>query len=601
MKHLFTLIVITFMVIGARAQGVAVPLNTDTYQIMDRLEIRNGNRSPMFHSSLKSYLRGDVLRYALQTDTANLQNLSDLDRADLRYLYRDNNEWLSDMDDPTTLTGERKYIDQKTYVDSSHTFYSVQHVLSEAAKDNPKYERSSPLFKYFYRTPANLFEYNSKYLYVRANPILNVQLMKDSGTDQLLFTNQRGAEIRGAIDSRVYFYTNLVESQSQYQQYVVDRVNDERAFPGGGFYKPYTGVLKVKNGYDYNVSQGYIATSLTRHIGVQFGHGKNFLGNGIRSVILSDFSNNYLYLKFNTRLWKFHYQNLFCELTSEPFNLGSDRLLPKKYLAAHYLSFRPTPNLTFGVYEATVFNRKDKRFELNYLNPVIFYRTVEGLLGSSDNALLGADIKWNFLKRFSFYSQFILDEFSFGNIKAQNGWWANKYGFQAGLKYINVAGIDHLDAQVEFNFVRPFTFTHYDSNSVGSYTHYHQPLAHPLKAGFKEYILNLRYQPIHKLSANLRLMAMKSGEDSLSTNFGYNLNISNQVRAREYNNKVAQGATYNTLLVAFDLSYQIRHNIYIDAHYFYRRKDSVVPSRDALNQYFGAGIRINIAAQKLEF
>ncbi len=593
-------ILILFFSTFSAAQGIGVPLNHDTYHIMDRLEISTGMPTPFF-SAAKMYLRGDVTRYALQLDTS-AEHLTKLDKADLRYIFRDNNEWLADMDDPTTLTGERATISKKVFTDSTKTFYTYETVLSEAAKTNKHFELSQkPLFKYFYRTPGNLFEYNSKALYVRANPILNFQLWKDPNQSQLYFTNQRGVELRGAIDNRVYFYTSLIETQSQFAQYVIDRIDDEKAFPGAGFYKPYTGVLKVKNGYDYNVAQAYISANLTKHIGVQFGHGKNFIGNGIRSLILSDFSNNYLYLKFNTKIWKLHYQNLFCQFNSEPFNLGSDRLLPKKYMAAHYLTFQANKNLSFGVYEATIFNRKDRRFELAYLNPVIFYRTVEGQLGSSDNALLGADAKLNFLNRFQLYGQFMLDEFSFSNIKAQNGWWANKYALQAGLKYINVAGIDHLDAQLEFNWARPFIYTHSDSASLGSYTHYHQPLAHPLKAGFREYVLNIRYQPSEKLSFNARLYSIKSGQDSLGTNLGYNLNVSNAVRTRELNNAVGQGASFNTLLFTLDASYQIRHNMFIDLKYFYRNKDSIVPSLDSKTQYFGGGIRMNIAQHRMEF
>jgi hypothetical protein len=72
-------------------------------------------------------------------------------------------------------------------------------------------------------------------------------------------------------------------------------------------------------------------------------------------------------------------------------------------------------NLTLGIWENVIFDRQDSlendRFEVDYFNPLIFYRAVEHGLNSSDNVLLGMDWKWNFLSRFSFYGQFVLDEF----------------------------------------------------------------------------------------------------------------------------------------------------------------------------------------------
>ena len=111
-------------------------------------------------------------------------------------------------------------------------------------------------------------------------------------------------------------------------------------------------------------------------------------------MLLSDYANNYLYLQLNTRVSIFHLQNTFAELsaTGSRDNVG-DSLLPKKYMAAHYLSLQVSPKLSFGLFESVIFSR-DQGFELQYLNPVIFYRTVERLLDSPDNVLLGLNINY---------------------------------------------------------------------------------------------------------------------------------------------------------------------------------------------------------------
>ncbi|MBK6994384.1 MAG: hypothetical protein IPH31_05470 [Lewinellaceae bacterium] len=108
---------------------------------------------------------------------------------------------------------------------------------------------------------------------------------------------------------------------------------------------------------------------------------------------------------------------------------------------------------------------------------------MEGMIGSPDNVLLGFDGRWNVLRRVQLYGQVLLDELVSSEIFSGSGWWANKWGIQAGVKYVNVFGLDHLDLQVEHNLARPFTYSHYDP--ANSYTHYNQPLAHPFRCQFQ--------------------------------------------------------------------------------------------------------------------
>ena len=263
-------------------------------------------------------------------------------------------------------------------------------------------------------------------------------------------------------------------------------------------------------------------------------------------MLLSDFSNNYLFLKFNTRVWRIHYQNIFAELAATSFvNIQGDNLVPKKYMAAHFLNFEITSNLTFGLFEAIMFSRNNQ-FELHYLNPLVFYRTIEGAIGSPDNVLLGVNGKWNLFNRFQLYGQFILDEFKLDEL-SEDGWWGNKFGIQAGIKAINIFGIDHLDGQVEFNTARPYTFTHRDSSA--RYTHYNQPLTHPLGANFRETVFKLRYQPFHRLVFDGRFIMMNYGTDTNTENWGHNILLSNVTREQDYGNKIGQGVATESVII----------------------------------------------------
>ena len=108
-------------------------------------------------------------------------------------------------------------------------------------------------------------------------------------------------------------------------------------------------------------------------------------------------------------------------------------------------------------------NVSQHHFDFEYLNPVIFLRHIEGTIGSPDNAIAGIDFKANALHKLQFYGQFLLDEFILSQITKNNGYWANKWGLQAGVKYIDAFNVKNLDVQFETNRVRPYTYSHSDS------------------------------------------------------------------------------------------------------------------------------------------
>ncbi|HRI62067.1 MAG TPA: hypothetical protein PK228_20145, partial [Saprospiraceae bacterium] len=228
-------------------------------------------------------------------------------------------------------------------------------------------------------------------------------------------------------------------------------------------------------------------------------------------------------------------------------------------------------------------------------------RTVEGMIGSSDNVLLGFDARWNFLNHFQLYSQFLLDEFLFSSLvdPEEKGWWGNKFSWQAGAKYINAFGLDHFDLQLEYNTVRPYTYSHYDP--YNSYTHYNQPLAHPLLSNFKEVICSAHYQPLPRLSLSARYIHSDAGENTPTENWGANPLISNETRVQDYGNFTGQGVAATLDIVGFDASWMLYHNLYVDFKLLFRNKDSTDDARDLKTNVFGVGFRMNIWNENLDF
>ncbi len=518
------------------AQSTYLPLGTYGYHVIDRLEIKSGKINSYLFSAVKPYSRKGIARLIESSDASSSRQ----DQFNTRYLKLEGREFLS-VDDS---------LDSK-----------------------------KSLLKYLYQDPSVLYAVNTKDFMFKINPVLYAQGGQEQEIDEFKYINTRGIEFRGMIDEKIGFYTFVSENQVFFPEYVKDRTEQDQAVQGQGFYKTFK-----DEGVDFFNARGYITFPVTKHVGVQFGHDKNFIGNGYRSLILSDYANNYLFLKLNTKVWRLNYQNLYTSLVAD-YTRGVDTKLPNKYMSLHHLSLNVTDWLNIGAFESVVSGRLDA----NYLNPIIFYRAVEQDLGSPDNAILGTDFKVNFLKHFSCYGQFIVDEFNFNNFRDSTGWWGNKYGFQAGLKYIDVAGISNLDLQLEYNVVRPYTYTFRDS--LANYSHYNQSLAHPLGANFEEFIGIIRYQPIPRLTITARQLVMNQGIDTANTNWGGSVFPSYITREREYDNYILQGVFSKTFLTDITLSYQWRHNIFLDLRYLYRTNNLKTNN----TSFTSFAVRMNIA------
>jgi hypothetical protein len=418
---------------------------------------------------------------------------------------------------------------------------------------------------------------------------------KETNNDQHLFLNTRGVTLRGRIANKVGFSAYVTDNQERDPLYVQEFEEERQAVPGAGFYKDF----KVA-GYDYFDARGHITFGVSNFIDVAFGYDKNFIGNGQRSLFLSDFSNNTLFLKLNTRIWKFNYQNLFMELQNAERS-GADILIPKKYAAMHHLDLAITKWLNIGVFEGVVFGRKD-HFEFGYLNPVIFYRSIEQQNGSFDNAVTGIDLKANVAKKFQFYSQFLLDEFNMVEARKAKGWWGNKWAFQAGGKYIDAFNIKNFDLQVEANIVRPFTYSHRDS--IANYTHYNQPLAHPLGANFKELIGIARYQPGPKWFLQAKAMYYQQGRDTGSTSFGSNIFLPNvpPFRKQDYGYTLGNGVSTKVALANMLLSYELRPNLFIEANGLYRKQSAAINTASSRSSFtMSLGVRWNMHRREFDF
>jgi hypothetical protein len=138
------------------------------------------------------------------------------------------------------------------------------------------------------------------------------------------------------------------------------------------------------------------------------------------------------YLKLNTSFWKLKYTNTWMSLRDVREEVAGEGAYRTKYMANHYLSLNLTKRLNIGLFESVVWQDDNGRgFDVNYLNPVIFYRAIEFSTGArGGNALIGLTGKYKISDQILTYGQWIIDEFSSGDVFGGEGSWKNKLGFQ---------------------------------------------------------------------------------------------------------------------------------------------------------------------------
>jgi hypothetical protein len=554
----------------ATAQSTYLNPGSKDIHFVQRLEIKQQTNTNLNFSTLRPFNRKAIVRQAEFLDSARLG-------------YADS-------------TGHDKYKEWTDLDLSPVDEYNLHSFLMNNTEwvtvPRQDFMSRKPILKSFYKTKTNFLEVKNNDFFLALNPVLQFQQGFESGYNKSIFLNSRGVSVRGLIGKKIGFSAFITENQERGPQFYQQQVTKFKAVPGVGFYKPFK-----TNGYDYFDARGYITfAAVKNYIDVQFGYDKNFIGNGYRSLFLSDWGNSNLFLKINTKIWKFNYQNLFMELMPQ-FKKSGDTLLDRKYAAMHHLSMNVTKWLNVGLFEGVIFGRKN-RFDFQYLNPIIFYRHIEGTVGSPDNAVAGLDFKANVAHRVQLYGQLLLDEFILSEVKNNPASWVNKWGIQAGLKYIDAFGIRNLDVQIETNRVRPFTYSHNDT--IANYTHYNQPLAHPLGANFQEVLAIVNFQPTPKWYITAKAIYYYQGLDSAGKNFGSNP-TKNYVTRSGNNFKIGEGNKATVLNSIVQVSYEWKENLYLDLSFQYRNYKLASVAGQTNTSVVTAGIRLNMFKRDHDF
>ena len=352
---------------------------------------------------------------------------------------------------------------------------------------------------------------DEKDFYLTINPLINYAKGSDN-LDSSLSINTRGVSIKGNITKQLSFKTDFYENQAFFPNYIHDYSKAHRVVPGQGRLRGFKG-----SGFDFANASGSLSFTPVKWLNFDLGHGKHFIGEGYRSLLLSDNAYNYPYFKITTNFKKFQYVYM---LTSFQRASNADtRLLTYQRTHGSFLFMNYIFNqyIQVGLFEGLIAQTADStsnnNFTAGYFNPIILGKSIQYGFRDNNNVLLGLTAKIKISKGIQTYGQFMFDD----DVD-------KKYGYQAGVKFFNLFTLKNLYFQSEYNWVRPYSYSH--TNQYQNYSFYNQPLAHTVGTGFAEFVGILQYRIndfIFYFKANHITTATDESIEGGRTNYGVDI------------------------------------------------------------------------------
>jgi len=457
--------------------------------------------------------------------------------------------------------------------------------------------------------PENLsFSWQNKSLLVA--PLLESTAYGELSESEFPYNINAGFGLFCSPIKKLNITASLLGGVLDFPTYIANQYDTSAYFPGT------TNLLQSTDHSSLLSPTIDISYQISDVFSVHTGNSKVFLGEGYRSLFLSDQGANAPHLSLKMDLGKVQYLYRLQAEQQDYTGFGQ-----KKYSAFHYLSWNFLKRWNISLFEAVTWQNADsirpRGMEWTYLNPVLFFRPAEFAIGSPDNMLVGGGISYRFGKKTTVYTQVLLDEFFIDEWKnwikhslhpndttVPYGAWVNKQAFQLGIKSFDIAGLEGLSAIGEFNFVRPYTYSHV--NPLNSYSHNNQPLAHPFGANFFEVLLRFDYQndKWHFISHSF---FKRTGYDTPVSHYGQNILLStfdsprgNNIPVAYYGNVVGQGIPVRVL----HNSIEVRYKLYLSENPVWLRVGTTLRSeniQDVKNSYLSIFLGILLNMQGKEY
>jgi hypothetical protein len=192
----------------------------------------------------------------------------------------------------------------------------------------------------------------------------------------------------------------------------------------------------------------------------------------------------------------------------------------RKWGAFHYIDWNINTRASLGFFNALIAEEADDQgnlhgFDINYINPILFLRSLGPSGGVSDHTLFGFNGKYKVLNKTTVYGQVLIDQSTNSANSCRNA-------YQLGFRGADLFKVNSLNYLFEFNTASPYTYS--NQNPIVNYAELSEPLAHPFGANFKEWLGIMNYS-IGRFDFQGQLNYAKYGLNTTSINYGKDITI----------------------------------------------------------------------------
>ena len=484
-------------------------------------------------------------------------------------------------------------------LDELNTYFDTDSLIF--SNINRRVNTRARIFNDFFNDDFLHWQSPDEKVFIAINPLFDWEVGTDKYEKESKTTwiNSRGFYLNGNLGKNFWFYCDFSEVQADYANYYNHLADSLNTVPG-------LSNFKAENNIDYEVATGYIAFNVGPWVDFLIGKTKTFIGDGYRSLLLSDAAIAVPTFRINLNILRARYSMMMTQF-KEGHRLGnvSNNGFRSRYSFTHFLEWNMGRRVTVGLFENVTQaswrkTGETRGIDLEYLNPFVIFRPGEFNAGSPDKMIVGLTAKFICTDWATLYGQLMFNEFRIKELINHPDYWSNKYAFQFGLKMFDIFKVDGLDFQAEYNQARPYCYSQFDA--MGCYTHLNQSMAHPLGANFKEGVFILNYHH-GRARARAQLNVAKYGDDfpKDTISYGHNPNVPSDNRPSQYGMKTLQGL--KTDLKYFDLSGSFiinpRNMMNVTAGFRYRTRQS--EQTDEHSRHLYVALRWNLKSKYYDY
>lgn len=391
-----------------------------------------------------------------------------------------------------------------------------------------------------------------------------------------------GGKIRGTIGNKIGYYAFATNGQ------IIDDKN--------------LGLtdITLKNNYkihehnskNFDFTEGYI-TYNTHNITFQFGREKVSYGQGYNEKMQLSSVNAIDFIKLNFHLASINYAFIHSWILPKSQYIKNNQLMyndepiNSKYLAIHRLGITLLDNnLELGASEMVVYSNRP--FEIAYITPLIFYKSVEHSLQDRDNSLLSFDASVRLIPKVKLYGTFVIDDIDFSKIGTK--WWGNLFSYQVGTFITEPFGLSNLDFNIEYLKILPYTFSHRFIEN--NYTNYNSYVGPNLDPNSDKLDIFSKYYLTYRTSFQIGFSYIRHGKNivddkgNVIKNVGGDINFGHRSIDSE-ETEFLDGKVEKIFTPSFRLLYEVFNDIFFSFEYsYYISKEDIKSKQQMINLIF---------------